>query len=225
MDNSAASISSTPVQWLDLAEAARFLGIHFTTLRRWADDGKVPCVRTPGGRRRFTRSDLQKFVDRSREPSRVSRGIETGDTAAGEAAAGERVRAQLSRHPAQQQQWLGHLTEIQRMKLRCSGQMLLGLLMQYNSRGEAGQIFLEEAERIAREYGVICSQSGMAITDTVKAFLFFRQSVFDMIIGASPVGGPEDEAGRKLVEQTNRFMDALLLATIDSYTQCNSLNR
>ena len=37
-------------QWLDLSAAADYLGVHFTTLRRWTDDGKVPCIRTPGGR-------------------------------------------------------------------------------------------------------------------------------------------------------------------------------
>jgi hypothetical protein len=29
--------SSVVGPWLDLSEAARFLGVHFTTLRRWAD--------------------------------------------------------------------------------------------------------------------------------------------------------------------------------------------
>jgi len=220
MDNSAASPSTNLAQWLDLAEAARFLGIHFTTLRRWADEGKIPCVRTPGGRRRFIRDDLQAFVDRNRKRAAAPAAVVIRDNCAG-----EQLHARLSRHPIQQEHWLGHLDEIQRMKFRYSGQMLLGLLMQYNSRGESGQVFLEEAERIARDYGVICRQSGMEITDTVKAFLFFRQSILDMIFGASTLGRPDDEAGRKIFERTNGFMDALLLATIESYTQPVSLTR
>jgi excisionase family DNA binding protein len=44
---------------LRLSEAAALLGIHPDTLRRWADEGKVPTVRTPGGERRFYRADIE----------------------------------------------------------------------------------------------------------------------------------------------------------------------
>lgn len=43
---------------LRLAEAAGILGVRPETLRRWADSGKVPSVRTPGGERRFRREDI-----------------------------------------------------------------------------------------------------------------------------------------------------------------------
>jgi len=43
---------------LRLAEAASILGVRPETLRRWADTGKVPSVRTPGGERRFRREDI-----------------------------------------------------------------------------------------------------------------------------------------------------------------------
>lgn len=43
---------------LRLSEAAAVLGVHPDTLRRWADSGKVPSARTPGGERRFNRADL-----------------------------------------------------------------------------------------------------------------------------------------------------------------------
>lgn len=44
---------------LRLSEAAAVLGVHPDTLRRWADSGKVPSARTPGGERRFSRSDIE----------------------------------------------------------------------------------------------------------------------------------------------------------------------
>ena len=43
---------------LRLAEAAALLGVHPDTLRRWTDEGKVPCTRTPGGQRRYTREAI-----------------------------------------------------------------------------------------------------------------------------------------------------------------------
>ena len=43
---------------LRLNEGAALLGVSTGTLRRWANDGKVRCVRTPGGQRRFRLEDL-----------------------------------------------------------------------------------------------------------------------------------------------------------------------
>jgi excisionase family DNA binding protein len=47
------SESKPSKQWLSLNEAAQQLGVHPVTLRRWADDGEIPVMVTPGGHRRF----------------------------------------------------------------------------------------------------------------------------------------------------------------------------
>ena len=51
--------------WLTLGQAARFLGVAQSTIRKWSDQGRVPAFYTPGRHRRFLRSDLEAFVDRS----------------------------------------------------------------------------------------------------------------------------------------------------------------
>ena len=50
-------------RWLSLSEASELLGVHFTTLRRWSDAGAVPCFRTPGGHRRFRKTDLERWME------------------------------------------------------------------------------------------------------------------------------------------------------------------
>lgn len=47
---------------LTVQEAAEVLGVHRDTLVRASDQGRIPCVRTPGGHRRFRRSDLEEFL-------------------------------------------------------------------------------------------------------------------------------------------------------------------
>ena len=42
-------------------EAAERLGTSPTSIKRWADEGKLRCVRTVGGHRRFTSEDLERF--------------------------------------------------------------------------------------------------------------------------------------------------------------------
>ena len=47
---------------LALGEASRLLGVDPDTLRRWADEGRVPAFTTPGGHRRFERRALERLV-------------------------------------------------------------------------------------------------------------------------------------------------------------------
>ncbi|HVS86509.1 MAG TPA: response regulator [Gaiellaceae bacterium] len=60
-------------EWLTLGQAARFLGVAQSTIRKWSDQGRVPAFYTPGGHRRYRRSDLETFLARS-GPGRTQSG-------------------------------------------------------------------------------------------------------------------------------------------------------
>lgn len=51
---------------LTLLEAAEFLRVHENTMLRLAHAKKVPCKRV-GGRWRFSRSALERFIDPSQK--------------------------------------------------------------------------------------------------------------------------------------------------------------
>ena len=48
--------------WLTLGQAARYLGVAQSTIRKWCDTGRLPAFYTPGGHRRLRRSDLDAFL-------------------------------------------------------------------------------------------------------------------------------------------------------------------
>ena len=52
-------------EWLTLGQAARFLGVAQSTMRKWSDQGRVPAFYTPGGHRRYRHADLEAFLARS----------------------------------------------------------------------------------------------------------------------------------------------------------------
>jgi excisionase family DNA binding protein len=58
------STSAQP-EWLTLGQAAKYLGVAQSTMRKWSDLGRVSAFYTPGGHRRYRRSDLDRFLDRS----------------------------------------------------------------------------------------------------------------------------------------------------------------
>ncbi len=47
---------------LTTIEACRLAGVGPTAIKRWADGGRLQCVRTAGGHRRFRRSELQALI-------------------------------------------------------------------------------------------------------------------------------------------------------------------
>jgi excisionase family DNA binding protein len=51
--------------WLTLGQAAKYLGVAQSTIRKWSDQGRVPAFYTPGGHRRYRRGDLDNFLERS----------------------------------------------------------------------------------------------------------------------------------------------------------------
>ncbi len=53
-------------EWVTLSAAAVALDVSSSTVRRLADEGRLPSSRTPGGHRRFRRIDLQRFARQQR---------------------------------------------------------------------------------------------------------------------------------------------------------------
>ena len=50
--------------WLRTPEAARYLGVHEETIRRWAREGTIPAAKLGNrGGFRFKREDLDRFLE------------------------------------------------------------------------------------------------------------------------------------------------------------------
>lgn len=47
---------------LGSGEASALIGCHQSTLTRWAEDGRIAHLKTPGGHLRFRRSDVEAFL-------------------------------------------------------------------------------------------------------------------------------------------------------------------
>ncbi len=63
-----------PTEWLTLGQAAKYLGVAQSTIRKWSDVGRVPAFYTPGGHRRYRRRDLDAFLEHSGPGARTQAG-------------------------------------------------------------------------------------------------------------------------------------------------------
>ena len=67
-------------KFMNVGQAATYLGVSAASLRNWSNRGLVPVYRTPGGQRRYDASDLDDFMHSMREP------VESGNGDAAEPA-------------------------------------------------------------------------------------------------------------------------------------------
>jgi excisionase family DNA binding protein len=193
--------------WLELSAAAEYLGVHSSTLRRWADDSKVPCFRTPGGHRRFRVIDLDTFLASQRQGGRSSAIVRK---------LAEPIASSLiGQSGVRQESWYGRLDHVQRGALRADGERMMAVLIQYTTRSNGGEAFLDEAKRLIVDYAQMCHAVGLSTVETIRGFTLMRQSITDSLYHAGTLAGPPDAETWRLYRRTNQFFDTMLLTMIE----------
>jgi excisionase family DNA binding protein len=66
-------------KFMNVGQAATYLGVSAASLRNWSNRGLVPVYRTPGGQRRFDATDLDDFMHSMREPVASAEQSTNGD--------------------------------------------------------------------------------------------------------------------------------------------------
>ena len=206
-------LPQTESDWLTLGKASQLLGVHPTTLRTWVDAGLIHAFLTPGGHRRFQLTELRAFLNRRRGDT------ETLALVAAPNQTLQQVRQQLSEQPVARQSWYQRMSDPERARHRETGARLLGLLLQFVSRGDKTEHFVAEGRTLVQEYGREFARAGFSESELARAFLFFRR----MIVNAAyyPEGGsaPSDAEGMRLLQRIHLFMDEMLIAMLDAYEQ------
>jgi hypothetical protein len=101
--------------------------------------------------------------------------------------------------------------------MRHGGQRLMAVLMQYASRSNGGEAFLQEGRRLAGYYGVTCCRSGHTQIETIRAFLMVRRNIKDSVCEVGALAGSPDAETWRLYDRMNTFLDAMLLTTVEAY--------
>ena len=199
--------------WLTLSQAARFLDVHPTTLRRWANNGDIQAMVTPGGHRRFAATDLARFA-RERSALRNVQGI--AGLWATKALAQARQGVVTHRHKG----WLANFDEEGRSRNRPLGQQLMGLTLQYlssESSEENSASILEEARRIGRLYAQYALEQGLTLRATLEASMFFRDSLIETALQLPETANIRPEANLRLLRRVNDLLNAVHLAAVEVY--------
>ena len=196
--------------WLTIGQAADKLGVHPTTLRRWADDGDIPIMITPGGHRRFSVTDIDRFKEQ-RHRLRVVAGLEQlwAEHAL------TRARAEVVIH--EEEELLSPFDEQEREHKRLLGRRMMGLLLQYVSLAEGGEGILEEAREIGREHAENALGLGLPTSDALRVSMFFRDAVLEAALDLPEKAHVHTGANLKLVRRINTLLSVVQLAITERY--------
>ncbi len=198
--------------WLSLSEAAQRLNVHPATLRRWADEGQVPVMRTPGRHRRFAASDIDRLTNRE------GSGHQIGPV--------ERMWAERAMKNTRDRlmevrddDWLGRLDQQSRATYRRLGQELLDQTLRFLINEDTEAALQHDAHDIGRQYAEIAVSNHLSLSDVLRAFMLFR----DSLTGAA-IELPEDmsipPASQKLLMgRINMMLNTVQLGIAETWEE------
>jgi excisionase family DNA binding protein len=200
-------------EWVRLSEASRLLGVSAGTVRRWSNSGRLQVFTTPGGHRRFHRPSLEELLPTERSPrTPLSR---SGLTQARLA----RAYRQEAGAASQQLGWVLDLTDEQRGWFRIHGRRIAELLLGHldaDDRTVAGNA-LSDASEEAAAYGRMAAGLGLSLSQSVEGFLQFRRPFLHELSLVSRRRRLDTTRATELIEEAERAMDELLLASMAAH--------
>jgi excisionase family DNA binding protein len=195
---------------ISISEASQMLGVNEATLRQWTDDGKLKAFVTPGGHRRYSKSDLKKFTRLSQKVLGIKDlVIELEDTTTRHREIARSFisdTSQSARPDAAHQRQLADL-----------GRRLLNLITRYVSEPAHREEILVTARDVGSGFGRVLAELDLPLTTSVEAFLVHRATIMQV---ATDLMGKRESYGGHIAQSiplANRFLDETLVSMIASH--------
>lgn len=196
--------------WVSLGEAARRLGVHTNTVRRWADEGQIPYMLTIGGHRRFADDDIEALLEQRQYGL-----VPTRPGSAWMDAALSYTRQEITAHS--DAAWLVPFDGEHRAEKRGLGRRLMSLLLQFVALPSESEALLAEARVIGAAYAGNARSLNMSLSTVLSAVLFFREAI--LTVALEPPGEapwrPQDQ--HRLISRISRLLNEVELSVVESY--------
>ncbi len=196
---------------LALGAASRLLGVDPDTLRRWADEGRVPAFTTPGGHRRFERKALERLIAARRT------GPESGLASLGSNA--DRLAAAYRRRYSEQHgTWLDPRARVpasDRDSFRDLGRQLVDALVRHlDEIGQARALAERDAIDLAAQLGERLALYDVPLSDGVSMFVSARRPFLAELAVVARRRGVDAARIGDLFDASTWLLDRLLLAFV-----------
>ena len=203
-----------PAERLPLGQASRLLGVDPDTLRRWADEGRVPAFTTLGGHRRFERRALERLVANRRTGGVGALGG-VGDST-------DRLNAAYRRRYGESHgdgpDLRAIVPEAHREAFRDTGRRLADALVRYlDGTGQARVDAEAEAIGLAALLGERVRHHGIPLEAGVTMFVAARRPFLAELRLVARRSGVNATAVGQLYDVSTGRLDRLLLVFVDAH--------
>ena len=198
----------TPDILISIHEASQMLGVSEVALRQWTDEGKIKAFITPGGHRRYSRSELKKLV------STQSKALGIKDLVLKLEDSVEEHR-EISREAVEHNKMSGESHE----QLAQQGRLLLTLIIKYITEPSRRNETIEEVRAVGREHGMMLADMGLPLSDSVEAFLVHRGPIINAV--TQMIKKKEGFTGRvvEAIPLCTHVMDEALVSLVVAHQQ------
>lgn len=196
---------------LALGEASRLLGVDPDTLRRWADEGRVPAFTTPGGHRRFERGALEQLM--------ATRRTGPPGALAGLGASPDRLsaayRRRYGRHHNLAPDPRDRVPDDEREAFRETGRCLVDALVRHlDETGPSRAAAERDALELATGLGERLAGHGVTLADGVSMFVSARRPFSAELALVAHRRGVDGIRVAELYDASTGLLDRLLLAFV-----------
>jgi excisionase family DNA binding protein len=196
---------------LALGEASRLLGVDPDTLRRWADEGRVPAFTTPGGHRRFERRALERLI--------AARRTGPAGSLAGLGASTDRLSAAYRRRYVQPHAGTpdprATVPASERDAYRELGRRLVDALVRHLDQPGPGRAAAErDALDLATGLGERLAVHGVPLADGVAMFVAARRPFLAELSLVARRRGVDAARVGEVYDTSTGLLDRLLLAFV-----------
>jgi excisionase family DNA binding protein len=185
-------------RWLSLHEASTRLDVHPSTLRDWADKGRIRTFRTPGGHRRFQEDDVTALAAHGAPEMALFVSATVGQA---------RLAASAGRLASEA--WYSRFDETAKARQRELGMDLVRVLSAYLADPEKG--WTEQIGDLGRRYSGLVRDVGLSTGEALRAF-----HLFEGVVRASVGQLSAAQVGSELEQPVAWFLNEVRVSMVES---------
>ena len=203
---------------LTISEAAEILGVSEPALRTWTDEGQIKAFVTPGGHRRYLRSDLKKFIGLNQKRLGIKSLTEKLEGTA-------TVHRDMDATLVNSGPWRRQMDEATQQKFSSLGRQLLTLLNQCITKPSRPDETVIAAREIGRSYGELTRDLDMPLIASIRAFIQHRQPMLNTIFDMTKKGEMTERQIAEAVPMVDQAIDEALVALVTEHQRTSALKQ
>jgi len=157
-----------------IGQAARILGVSEVALRYWTDEGRIKAFVTPGGHRRYSKTELQNFISFHQNAVGVKELID-------EIEATSKLHKEIVCTSLVTKEWYAQLSREKTTALSHLGREMLNIIIGHLNEPNETLRFLGYARKVGQGFGEALAGLKLSLTDSVEAFILHRDPIMKAV--------------------------------------------